>query len=437
MNATPHSISISSLSRQQLAQLGREYMLSTHIGNRVAYAKIRMDQGDNAYLDVAIPHWMGASPVYTGRMQRAMGFANQHDVEAIFKGLQLECGFSHQYFDVNFELESPERGCFWLDSCGPLQEAQPRGPEAVKTMCHDIEDPTFDATAIATNPQARMRPYHRPPEATDTSGPVCKWNVFIDKQAEPLPVPKEALRVAETVLAQIVLEPIAHLNDQDDFDAGGMEDYSGPLHKKLSLEQFSKTALLVICQEMAIQNHLLVQALLMTVSDLYGEEVALAIGEFQMIGGARLTSERLCRLMGLSGGGIDAIAQVLAIHPVFQPMQYSGVQLNRLDSKTLALDIHKGPGLDEINQYSALKLMCAGKDEGLLALLKGIDPTAACYRELACPESDVDGLEVNCRWLITVGSELEEDEPMAVKIGRGAIATNFDFTDQPDIIRMV
>ena len=30
-------------------------------------------------------------------------------------------------------------------------------------MCHDIEDPTFDATAVATNRKAQIRPIHRPP----------------------------------------------------------------------------------------------------------------------------------------------------------------------------------------------------------------------------------------------------------------------------------
>ena len=37
------------------------------------------------------------------------------------------------------------------------------GPDYVRSMCHDIEDPTFDATAVATNPRAQVRPVHRPP----------------------------------------------------------------------------------------------------------------------------------------------------------------------------------------------------------------------------------------------------------------------------------
>ena len=42
-------------------------------------------------------------------------------------------------------------------------DVEPMGDEYVTAMCHDIEDPTFDATALATNPHAQVRPVHRPP----------------------------------------------------------------------------------------------------------------------------------------------------------------------------------------------------------------------------------------------------------------------------------
>ena len=78
-------------SRLQLAQLGREYMLCAQFNSRTGYAALRINHGDEAYKEVAIANWMGASPVYTRRMQKAMGFAGGTDVATIFKGLQLEC----------------------------------------------------------------------------------------------------------------------------------------------------------------------------------------------------------------------------------------------------------------------------------------------------------------------------------------------------------
>ena len=412
------------LSRQRLAQLGREYMVAAQINSRVGYAKIRIDHGDDAYLTVAIPNWEAASPVYTQRMQRAMGFADGKTVKEIFKGLQLECGMSHQYFDANFELESPERGKFWLDSCGPLLETEPRGEAAVKVMCHDIEDPTFDATAVATNPRARMRPNHRPPRLPGSTGPVCSWNVFIDESAEPLQAKEITGVVARSKLAQVGLDTL-----DSSAESGGIDDYSGELFKKLELERFSQKALVTIAQELALQNNLLIRSMLMVVASEYSEAAALNVAEFQMSGSARLVSERLCKLFGEQGGGVEAIARIAPMHPAFQPMNYSQLKVDVLDKASLAIAIGPGPALDEVDEYSWLKAICAGRDAGLLALLQGIDQSVQVERDTS---------EAN-RWLVTTGHAIDQDgeESFPVQIGRSAIATGFELVDSPDVIRII
>lgn len=54
---------------------------------------------------------------------------------------------------------------FQLASCGALLDLEPMGEQAVKLMCHDIEDPTFDATAVATNPAPASAPFTAHPRA--------------------------------------------------------------------------------------------------------------------------------------------------------------------------------------------------------------------------------------------------------------------------------
>ena len=105
---------------------------------------------------------MGASPVYSRRMQQLMGFVGT-GVETIFKNLQLDIGAPHQFLDFRFRLDGPEHGEFWLAHCGALMDVEPMGEQFVHGMCHAIEDPTFDATAGATNPLVQVRPLHRPP----------------------------------------------------------------------------------------------------------------------------------------------------------------------------------------------------------------------------------------------------------------------------------
>ncbi len=107
------------LSRGELAVLGREYMLFGHLLNRAALPHVHFQVGADAREAVAIEEWMGASPIYTRRMQRCLGFEGA-GVGTISKGFQLDVGFPHQYMDVHYHLENEERGSFWLVSCGAL-----------------------------------------------------------------------------------------------------------------------------------------------------------------------------------------------------------------------------------------------------------------------------------------------------------------------------
>ena len=84
-------------------------------------------------------------------------------IEAIFKVLQLDPGFPHHYMDVHYEVEDDHHGYFELRSCGALMDVEPWGERMVTGMCHTIEDGTFDVTAQAVNPKARVRAVHRPP----------------------------------------------------------------------------------------------------------------------------------------------------------------------------------------------------------------------------------------------------------------------------------
>jgi len=71
--------------------------------------------------------------------------------------------------DGRYALENPDRGFFWLESCGALLQVDPYGEVAVVSMCHHIQEPTFDASAVATNSRARCRPIHRPPRCPPTA----------------------------------------------------------------------------------------------------------------------------------------------------------------------------------------------------------------------------------------------------------------------------
>lgn len=411
--------SLSKLTREQLAKLGREYMASGQFIGRAGYAGLRMKHGDESYKDVAIENWMYVSPVYTQRMQRAMKFVG-NDVATIFKGLQLEVGFAHQYFDVHFELENPEKGKFWLASCGPLLETEPRGEDAVKTMCHDVEDPTFDATAVATNPRARMRPVHRPPRAPVDRKPHCEWSVFIDHDAEPLTELPGTQRMRKTVLANLSIERPASS------EPGGMDYYDGPLFEQLRLEQLSHAALVVVCKELALQFHMLTISLMMSVEGRYGREAANDVSEFQMTGAAWVISERLCRWVGEQKQGIDKLISVVAVHPAFQPAEYIQVHVEKTGEDSARMTLQESAAGAEMEGYGWFGLLCTGRVDGLAALLQGIDPRASLT------PVDEDGLV----WDIVIdeGANVGE-EPLAVQIAKGTVLYQTRFEDHIPLLQ--
>src|SRR5215210_1796647 len=237
------------MTRSELARLLREYLLCGHLIDRAGMPHLVGAYGREAMREVAIEERRGASPIYTRRTQQLLRFG-RGDVETVFKGMQIDIGAPPQFMDFRYRVLDGGSGEFWLDHCGALMDVEPMGDDFVVAMCHDIEDPTFDATAWATDPRARMTPIHRPPRRPADRHPYCAWNVVIDPAAEPLPEPDEVARMARTRAAQL---PLAVIDRADE----GRSDYRGPLEADVRFEDFSASALCALLDEVAVQHHLL------------------------------------------------------------------------------------------------------------------------------------------------------------------------------------
>ena len=84
------------LSREQLATLVPELLLIGQLIDRSGMAWCISAFGRESMAEIAIEEWAASSPIYTRRMQRALGYAPAEpgtgDVVTIFKGLQLDIG---------------------------------------------------------------------------------------------------------------------------------------------------------------------------------------------------------------------------------------------------------------------------------------------------------------------------------------------------------
>jgi hypothetical protein len=408
---------LTDLSRAELASLGREYMLFGHLLNRAALPHVHLQVGAEAREAVAIEEWMGASPIYTRRMQRLLGFQGD-GVGTIFKGFQLDVGFPHQYMDVRYRLEGEERGTFWLRSCGALLEVEQYGEAAVRSMCHAIEDPTFDASAVATNPRARCRPIHRPPRTPADRVPHCHWEVVIDHAATPIQEAAITRRVGTSRLASC--EFPAPPRDA----GGGRDDYAGAFDPDFRLEHLSRPALVAVLREFLVQNHLLVRALMMSVADRAGDDVAARIGSAQWTGAGAVAAGRLARALGVDGRGIEGILAVLALHPAFVP-GYAPIDVAATGDGRGRLELLDAPALHEGDAYGWHGLLSDAPHPALDAMVRAIDPRARCV-----PTAPRAGGRL--AWDVVVDAAAEPAEP-PVEVGMvaGTNTARFVFASAP------
>ncbi len=408
-------IGLAHFSRQALAWLGREYLLNGHLQDRVGLPLVAKRFGGDAYVDFSIEEWMAASPIYSARMQRAMGFVG-HDVGTVFKNLQLDIGAPHQFMDFQFCLERPDYGEFWLPHCGALLDVEPFGEDRVKLMCHDIEDPTFDATAAATHPRMKMRPIHRPPRRPADSKPHCRWSVFIDSESVPYQQHPNLEIVAASQLASIGID-VPEL----DGEPGGWADYSGLFDPDFQLEDLSHRALLTTNQEFAVQSHLLARAFMLSVSQRVGDEASSELGRSQWVGIAALTAERLIRAMRIPGDGIEAIAKIFQLHPCFHPRTYSDFSVEILGAERAQLTIRDCPALAESDPYSWFAGLGEARHPALDAIAGAVNPRARCH---PAPAPSGGGLA----WVVEIDSSSDpQPVPQELKLAKISRGATFEF----------
>jgi hypothetical protein len=346
------------LSRQELAVLLPELLLIGQMIDRSGMAWCIQAFGRDEMVQIAIEEWAGASPIYTRRMQRALNYEGV-DVPTIFKGLQLDIGAPPQFMDFRYTIHDRWHGEFHLDHCGALLDVEPMGDDYVFGMCHTIEDPTFDATAVATNARAQVRPVHRPPRVPSDRHPHCAWTVIIDEAYPPVEGIPALDIVAETRAAKWELDAIDRSDE-------GLADYSGPVVSDFDFSAYSHSALVRMADEVCLQMHLLYLSFAIAVRARAGSDVSLAdsICTRGLIGVAGLAADRIHRALSLPGG-IAGVLKVFELHPLFNPVGYINADVHA------QLQVHQSPAHDDAAWIS----LCSPESvQPLQAIATAIDP---------------------------------------------------------------
>ncbi len=405
------------LSRRALSVLGREWLLHGHLQDRIGMPQVMSFATREEMQDIAIVEWMAASPVYSRRTQRALNF-EPGTVATILKNIQLDIGAPHQFMDFRCRVIDDDHGEFWLAHCGALMDVEPMGEEFVRGMCHDIEDPTFDATAATSNPRAQIRPIHRPPRVPSDRHPHCHWTVTINPDADPVEPHPNAAIVAQSKLASIDVEvPPA------DFEPGGWSDYSGPFDPDFQLEDLSHRAVVVALQEVAVQSHLLFRCYLLAVAQAFGEDKARAAAPGVFVGLAGLTAQRLLPAMGIGNDDAEAIAKLLQLHPMLWPRTYVKTSVEVVDEDRVRLALLPCPALEETDGYTWFAQLGGDGDRALDAIAQAVNPRAAFH-----PVAPAGGEHLAYEAVIDRAAEPARE---ASEIGLAKISTGASFVFTP------
>jgi hypothetical protein len=390
------------LSREELAVLVPELLLVGQLIDRSGMAWCIAAFGREEMAQIAIEEWAGSSPVYTRRMQDALGYRGT-DVVTIFKGLQLDIGAPPQFMDFRYTVHDPWHGEFRLDHCGALMDVEPMGPDYVRSMCHDIEDPTFDATAAASHPRAQVRPIHRPPRVpADVAAdrrPHCAWTVIIDEShPEVAPIPALA-EVAASKAAVLSLDPIDPVGT-------GQADYAGPLVSDVDFSAFSHSALVRIADEVCVQMHLLNLGFLMAVrARATSPEQATEIATKQLVGIAGVGAERIHDTLGTHP------LETLRLHPMFNPAAYVTASFDDSSVTVSGSAAHDDGGWITLCGPASLR--------PLRAAVRAVDP-----------HLDVEVVGTDTDWTATV---VRRDEPAPVcgEVAVTRVSTGVAFSFEP------
>ena len=385
------------LSREQLAVLVPELLLIGQLIDRSGMAWCISSFGRDAMVQIAIEEWAGASPIYTRRMQQALKYQGT-DVVTIFKGLQLDIGAPPQFMDFRYTVHDRWHGEFHLDHCGALLDVEPMGEQYVFGMCHTIEDPTFDATAVATNARAQVRPIHRPPRTPADRQPHCAWTVIID----------ESYPEAQSIPAlDIVSQTRAATWELDDIDPSdeGEADYSGALLSDFDFAAFSHSALVRMADEVCLQMHLLYLSFAIAVRARAADEAeAISVCTKGLIGIAGVAAERIHHALKLPGGP-EGVLRVLELHPLLNPVGYvsADIEANRLT-------VRRSPAHDDASWIS----LCSPDSVlPLQAIATAVDP----HIEVRVSGTDTDW---TAGFTETDGVSAELPEVEVVKFSGGA-----------------
>ncbi|MDD5093172.1 MAG: DUF6125 family protein [Dehalococcoidia bacterium] len=161
-------------SKEALIRLLDEYARIFLATDGYWYSLIKQRHGDDEAMACELIVWDKCYTYDPRRISQAMNIKG-NDVAACLKALRLSPGFTMGFFDYTIDLKDPNYAIVTVNRCPSLFYFEREGEGRDFRICHELEQPTFQAHANYFNAAIKVTPLKLPPRKSKDETPCCQW----------------------------------------------------------------------------------------------------------------------------------------------------------------------------------------------------------------------------------------------------------------------
>jgi hypothetical protein len=223
-------------------------------------------------------------------------------VEKCLKTQQINAGYGSLLYDTEMELLAPNVGIATNNRCTTVEYFLSRGEDLkIYKICWSIDQPLFLGLARCFDPGMKCMPLKLIPRMREDE-PYCKWVFWLGDISAGDP---------KGYVAAMNEAAKAEGNPTD------LEDYSGPLHRRMGIENFCKETVAKLLIQSSRLYRIIDGQWRSIVQELYGDEAAWELQERVWKDASAFNSRYLSKSLNVQGAPVERCLKLLQMNPGF------------------------------------------------------------------------------------------------------------------------
>jgi len=235
-------------------------------------------------------------------------------VEKCLKTQQINAGYGSLLYDTEMELLTPGVGTATNNRCTTVEYFLKRGEDLrIYKICWTTDQPLFQGWAQCFDPGMKCMPLKLIPRMRDDE-PYCKWVFWLGDITTGDPK-----GYVEAMKKAAAAEGVP----------SDLKDYSGPLHRKLGIENFCKDTVAKLLVQSSRLYRIIDGQWRSLVQELYGDEAAWERQERVWEDAAPFNSRYLSEALQVQGTPVERCLKLLQMNPGFGLLYDCDFELRR------------------------------------------------------------------------------------------------------------